>query len=124
MDHLAEVVGEDSDGIEPVGCGQLGDEVDADEFPRCVGYGERLRGGLGVQVVFSFGADFASLDVLLDKCSGLGPPEGAVEEFVRPVFSRVPCGEVVMALLQYVPPEIQIIRHVESSPVVDQSIIL
>ena len=69
--------------------------------------------------MFPFGADFASLDVLLDECSGLGPPEGAVKEFVRPVFPWVPSSEVVMALLQYIPPEIQVVRHVESSAVVD-----
>lgn len=74
--------------------------------------------------MFPFGADFASLDVLLDECSGLGPPEGAVEEFIHPMFSWVPSGEVVVALLQYVPPEIQIVRHIESSSMVDQSVVL
>ena len=48
MDHLAEVVGEDGNGVEPVGCWQLGDEVDADGFPRCVRYREQLSGGLGM----------------------------------------------------------------------------
>jgi hypothetical protein len=124
VDHLAEVVGEDSNGVESVGLGQLGDQVDTDRLPRGVGYGQWLSGGTGVQVVLPFRADFTSLDILLDERSGLWPPEGAVQELICPVLSGVSSRWVVVALLQYVSAQLQVRWDIEVSPVEDKAVVL
>jgi hypothetical protein len=89
-----------------------------------MGYRQRLSGGAGVQVVLPFRADFTSFDVLLDERSGLWPPEGAVQELVRPMFSWVSSCCIVVALLQYIPAQLQVGRDVEASTVEDKPVVL
>jgi hypothetical protein len=68
------VVDVDTDGIEAVRSGELGDKVDTDMFPRRSWHFVRLERRVWMLCGFVPLALVASEDVLLHRCTHLGPP--------------------------------------------------
>ena len=125
MDHFAEEVGENNNGIMAV-CGlwELGNEVNPNGLPRGVRYFERLSNCSGVLRVFPPSAGLASFHVLLDKGSHVWPPVTSVQLFQSAVYPRMPGSGVIMSLSDHFLPKILVLGHIDLSSVVDQPIFL
>src|SRR5215217_2528240 len=98
VDHLAEVVGEDENGVVPIGRQKFSDQVNPHYLPWGSWYVQGLDRSSRMGVSFLSSTGIASLNVLLDKSTHAGPPIMPFHSFVRAMNPRVSHSGVIVTL--------------------------
>jgi hypothetical protein len=124
VSHLGEAIDEDHDRVETIGRRELDDGVHGDGSPRSQRDGERLKGTVWlVSRGLVAGTSLAAIDVTVDESTHAREVEVARGEVVCLLLTMVACKGVVVALLDNVEGELQVVRDVQDVGEVHKAIV-